>query len=426
MSANAVEVTDTIDLKGLTFGEANEALRGVKQAKGYVSKKADGAAGKWAFCFAFLPDEYTEGELLELIGAEYGPGDYPVQFKTPNEGGREQIRWNQHYQVQARRLGAQSPAPTPAPAPATAGMSDALALAMENQARALETLAVSIARPPPEQKTTIDFVKDLAEIKALFSDNQKGALEQFKDAMELRALIKADDGDGDTDPLSMAIKHFGPAIAKGVEQMQVNEAAQVRRPAPEEAIRAVGDEILDARAKVSSYTAPTEPTAEAGEDARVVYAFQFFAENYLPAAFQLAEAGQQPRHVAEYLVRLIGNDEKTIDMVGLVVMQDDMVERFAQMNGAILAFAPWFDDVADWLAHALWPETNPAPEAGSATIDATIDKPDGGDGNNGGEPGAEPAGDHDELDEQQIASGEPKPDAEPSPGKPGKGHNNDA
>jgi len=412
MNARANEVPDTIDLKGLTFGEANEALADVNKAKGYVNKKPDGASGKWAFCFAFLPGEYNEGELLELIGAEYGPGDYPVQFKTPNDAGREQIRWYQQYQVQARRLGAQQPTPAPPAAPAPSGMSDAIAIAMENQARALETLAASIARPPPEQKTTADFLKEIAGFKDLFSSDRQSALEQFRDAMELRKLIKDDDGDGESDPLSMAIKHFAPAIAKGVDQLQ--EAAPA--PITADAVSALNAAPAPAAAP---YTAPTEPTAEADEDARVVYAYQFFAEKYLPAALQLAEAGQDPRTVADYLVRLIGTEERTIDLVGLVVMQDDMVERFSTINGAVLQYTAWFDLVADWLAHALWPETNPPPGPTSATIDATIDKPDDTGGDNDAEPGGESPPD-------LTASGESKPDAEPNPGEPGKGHDNDA
>ncbi len=106
MSTNDNASGDGIDLKGMEFSEAAARLVNVKNAKGYVNKKAD-TSSRWSFCFSFMPAEYNESELLEVIGAEYGPGEYPVQFKIRTDKGNEQIRWQQNMHVQARRLGAQ-------------------------------------------------------------------------------------------------------------------------------------------------------------------------------------------------------------------------------------------------------------------------------------------------------------------------------
>lgn len=403
------------ELKGKGFDEVCDAIKNDELIVGAVHKKPDGGAGRWSYCFGFRADEYSEADLLDLIVAEYGPGTYPIQFKGKQKNGRPRFVWQKHFHVQSRRRAAAqnlSAAPTaPAPAPAN----DALAAAMERQAVALEALAASIARPPPEVKTTIDFVQDLAAIKDLFSDNQRSALEQFRDAMELRKLIKDDDGNGATDPLSVAMKALTPAIEKGVEALQEREAAQFSRPgapapeaAPEVAPLEPGAEPADQM-----------PTSEHINEGYIVYAFQFISEKYLPAIMQTAEAGQDPGAVAEYFVRLIGDDEKTIQLLGIVLSQDDMVLRFSRFNARVLQFTAWLDCVGDNLAHALWPATNPPAEAFNATIDATIDATDGGGGINDAEStGAEPA--------DVTASGESIPDAKPSPDSPGKGHDNDA
>ncbi|KKK50775.1 hypothetical protein LCGC14_3121660, partial [marine sediment metagenome] len=299
--------------------------------------------------------------------------------------------------------------PTAAPAIASTGV-EALTIAIESQGRALEAVLEKLAKPDaPEPKTTIDFVKELGAIKDLFSDNRQSALEQFKDAMELRKLIKDDDDNGGGDPLSLAIKSLTPAITRGISALEEKEADQVRRPgAP--------------AAEAPSPDAPepvAEPTLEQDPEVRINYAYQLFAERFLPGVLQLAETGQEPKQVAEYLVRLIGNDEQTIETVGLVIMQDDMVLRLAKANARVLQFTAWLDAVADWVAHALWPATNPAPQPLSATNDATLDESDQAGGINDAEStGAEPA--------EPTASGEPLPDAEPSPDAPRTGDDNDA
>ena len=397
------------ELKGKPFDEVCELIKDDDRVTGSVYKKPDGGAGRWSFCFGFGPTEYTEQELLATIVAEYGPGEYPVQFKSPNKTNRPEIRWHKHMHVQARRLGALQTATPPAPAAVAATGFEAFAVSIETQMRALAAALEKVAKQEPsEQKTTIDFVKELGAIKDLFSDNRQSALEQFKDAMELRKLIKDDDDNGGGDPLSLAIKSLTPAIERGVSALAEKEADQVRRPgapAPEA--------IPDEPAPVA------EPPLEQDPEVRINYAYQLFAERFLPGVLQLAETGQEPEQVAEYLVRLIGTDEQTIEMVGLVIMQDDMVLRLAKANARVLQFTAWLDAVADWVAHALWPATNPPPEPFSATNDATLDESDQGGGINDAEStGAEPA--------EPTASGEPLPDAKPSSDAPRTGDDNDA
>ena len=408
-----------VELKGKGFDEVCELIKNDDQLTGAVHKRPDGA-GRWSYCFGFRADEYSEADLLDLIVAEYGPGTYPVQFKGKQKNGRPRLAWQKHMHVQARRRVTQNlEVTTSGQAPAPAPANDALAAAMERQAVALEALAASIAKPPAEQKTTIDFVQDLAAIKDLFSDNQRSALEQFKDAMELRKLIKDDDGDGASDPFSTAVKLLTPAIEKGVEALQEREAAQFSRPGAPAPAPAAAPNVapFDPGADHSTDEIPTD---EQINEAAIVYAFQFISEKYLPAIMQLAETGQDPASVAEYFVRLIGSDEKTIHMLGVVLSQDDMVVRFAKFNARVLQFTAWLDCVGDNLAHALWPATNPPAEAFNATIDATIDKTD----DDGGINDAESTGLVEPAD--LTASGEPTPDAEPSPDSQGKGHDNDA
>jgi hypothetical protein len=405
------------ELKGKGFDEVCDLLKNDDLIAGAVHKKPDGGAGRWSFCFGFRANEYTEADLLELIVAEYGAGTYPVQFKGKHKNGRPRFVWQKDMHVQARRKAAvQNLSAAPAPAPAIGN--DALAVAMERQAVALEALAASIARPPVEQKTTADFLQEISGFKELFSDNRRSALEQFKDAMELRKLIKDDDDGGGSDPLSLALKTLAPAIERGVEQLQETEAAQVRRrappiaPQPSEPVPTVDDPdpkvAAEARAGVT-----------ATNEAAIFQAYEIFNKQFLPAILQLAETGQDPKDAAEYLVRLIGDDGPTIELIGVVLMQDDMVVRFSRFNARVLQFTAWLDNVADWIAHALWPATNPPPAPLSATIDATIDETDADGGINDAEStGDEPA--------DLTASGEPTLDAEPSPDTPGKGHNNDA
>lgn len=406
------------ELKGKGFDEVCELIKNDDQLSGAVHKKPDGA-GRWSYCFGFRADEYSEADLLDLIVAEYGPGTYPVQFKGKQKNGRPRLAWQKHMHVQARRRVVQNLEATQASAPAIGN--DALAVAMERQAVALEALAASMARPPVEPKSTIDFVQDLAAIKDLFSDNQKGALEQFKDAMELRKLIKDDDDGGGSDPLSLALKTLAPAIERGVEQLQESEAAQVRRqppplppiaPQPSKPVPTVDDPDPKVAAEARAGTAATN-------EAAIYSAYQLFNEKFLPAILQMAEADQDPEQVAEYLVRLIGDDAGTVELVGVVLMQDDMVVRFSRFNSRVLQFTAWLDNVADWIAHALWPATNPPPAPLSATIDATIDETDAA----GVIKDAESTGD---KPADLEASAESIPDAESSPDPPGKGHNNDA
>ncbi|KKN49722.1 hypothetical protein LCGC14_0639720 [marine sediment metagenome] len=412
-----IELEGDVELKGKEFDEVCELIKDKTEITGAVHKRPDGA-GRWSYCFGFQASEYTEADLLALLSAEYGPGDYPVQFKSKGKTGRQVIRWQKHMHVQARRLGAtQNSTPTAAPASGSDGLTATLMSIADTQVRMLDALAKLSEQDPVEQKTTIDFVKELGAIKDLFSDNRQSALEQFKDAMELRKLIKDDDDDGGSDPLSIALRTLTPAIEKGVAALQESEAAQVRRPDPPATATQHGKPVDVAARPLSDVE--VQANVDQVTEENIVYAYQLFAEQFLPSVLQLAESGEDPEHVAAYLVRLVGTDQKTIDLVGLVIMQDDMVLRFAKANARVLQFTAWLDLVADYLAHALWPATNPKPEPLNATIDATIDE-SASDGviNDAELTGAESA--------DTIASGESIPDAESDPDAPRTGDDNDA
>ncbi len=376
-----------IDLKGKDFDEVCELIKGDEVA-GSVNRRPDGGgAGRWSHCFSFTPTEFSEAELLDVIAAEFGPGTYPVQFKSTERGARPVIRWHKDMTVQARRLGAQpsTPAPTLSPAPSTAN--DALAVALssiaDTQSRILDALN---RRPEPEQKSTIDFAKELAVLKDLFTDNRQGMLETFRDAMELRKLIQDDNGEGPSDPLAAAIKYLGPAIEKGMEGQAQAEALQRApvvtslqpTPAAPTAASQPGTVIDGPDISPSEYSAAA-PAPTHDEQLQINQAFEFFAQRYLATALQLAEQKQDPAGVGQWLARLIGDDDSAVDAVGRVIAQDDMIERLAQYDDAIVAHAAWFDRVADQLAHALWPDTNPLPDPENATKNATKAGFDGND-----------------------------------------------
>jgi hypothetical protein len=405
----------------MSFGEVCAALSDNDKAKGYVSKKAE-SGGRWAFCFGFLPNDHSESELLELIAAEYGPGEYPVQFKTPNDSGREQIRWQRNWHVQARRLSAQSlpatPAPTATPPPAT----DALAAALESQTQMLSAVLekLSTPAPVPEQKSTLEIAGELAALKDLFTDSKQSVLEQVKDVLELKQML-LDNNDAPADPMAAALKYLGPAIEKGLEaQTQILPA----RPGPIVAGRELSaDEIQKNIDQVNADNAAAGPTppplppmpADPTED-DISKAFDVFAESYLSAILQLSETDQPPVQVAEWVVRMIGNADQALYVIGLVICQDDMVKRLTKYDDRVLNCAAWLDSVADHLAHALWPETNAAPKADSATISATIESSDG----EGVITGADQPGDS----EDELVAGGGVPDERKD--VPTTGHDNDA
>ena len=103
-------------------------------------------------------------------------------------------------------------------------------------------------------------------------------------------------------------------------------------------------------------------------------AYAYFTRNFLPSVMQLADKKQSPSDVAKYIARLAGTTPGMGDVIGRVIAEDNMIERLATTNPEVMQHAAWFDEVADWLAHALWPDTNPAPDAENATTDATTSR----------------------------------------------------
>lgn len=414
MSSNAIDISDGIDLKGMSFGEACEALADDSNAKGYVHKKAD-SSSRWAFCFSFLPSEYTESELLELIGAEYGAGEYPVQFKMRNKKGNELIRWQKNMQVQARRLGAQLTPAAATPAPAPAPENDALAAALENQTRMLSAVLEKLSTPAPipEQKSTLEIAGELAALKDLFTDSKQSVLEQVKDVLELKQML-LENNDAPADPMAAALKYLGPAIEKGLEaQAQADTAPGPGRPAPE--LPATPPAELPATPPAPEPAPEPAPAAEPTET-DITKAFDLFAEKYLTPVLQLHEKNQPVNQAAEWVVRMIGDNDQAIYVIGLVICQDDMVMRLSKYDKRVLDCASWLDSLADHLAHALWPQANADPNADTATIHATIEAGDAG----GVISDADQQGDS----EDELVAGGGVPDE--SIDAPTKGHDNDA
>lgn len=403
------------DLKGKEFGEVCALIDGEKNLECTVNKtKSDGI--KWSFCFEFQPNEYTETELLATMASTYGPGDYVVLFRAAgakrNSG--SVIRWRKQYAVQAPRMSqVQTDAPT-----SKESSADAMTRAIDNQTMLLTALLEKVSTPPPSPPppppppTLGDMARELSAVQDLFG-KQKSGPEMLRESMELFTMMKEMGGSGDDSILETALKQFGPMIAKGAEAMQHPAPA---RPANAQASPQKTPPIREAP------TASTEPTAEPINDApndgespaEIDAAFGYFAENYLSPALQLAEAKQEPKEVVSYLSRLIGSDPGATHMTGIVISQDDMVERLAARDAAVMDHVAWFDSVADWLAHALWPDVNDAPTPENDTKSDTSGEKSNSQGINGSEPAHNGQG----QDDDSIASGnDPNPDT-PGP-KPG-------
>jgi hypothetical protein len=131
----------------------------------------------------------------------------------------------------------------------------------------------------------------------------------------------------------------------------------------------------------------------------------------------LVENNAKPAAVAEWVVRHVDGDVRVIRSLGLVIGDDRMVERIVGFDGEMLAHAAWLDAVADWLAHALWPDLNAAPDPDSApdVSDATEIATNGESGESGTIIDAEPSADSDQESPCDV-------DATP----PGTGDDNDA
>lgn len=390
--SDLLDIDTDSSLKGKEFDEACRLCSGDDNAKVFVHQKPAGS-GRWDFCFSFVPGEYDEAALLEQLVMDYGPGEYPVQIRSELANGQKRIRWQKNMRVVARRQ--PDLQQHVAPQPAGAGM-EVLAAALETQTRLLTAVLEKVSQPAPvpEQKSTADFAKELVVMKELFADNRPSGMESFKELLELQKIMVEASG-GDVDPLTQAIKTLGPEIVEGVKQMREKEertSATPQRPAPQQQVRPAP---VDAR-----------PTFA---DIDVESAYSIFAENYLDNL--LKAAGHPAEDVANYVARLVGDNDRLLHVIGLVIQEDDMIDRLAKLDERVMQNAHWLDDVADWLAHALWPDANPAPTPENATINATFDEIPGSRGINGanGEGNGQDATDDEDLE---------NPDDEPGTGTP--------
>lgn len=401
-SHDIIDMDADPSLKGKEFDEVCELLTDVENTKGYCFKKPD-AGGRWSYCFSFLPPEYSEVDLLDLIVAEYGPGEYPVQFK--DNTGRPKIRWQKNMHVQARRLGA--PLAAQAVAAAATDKNDALAIALGQIAETqLQMLAVIKALPEKgEQKTTLEIAGELAALKDLFTDSKQSVLEQVKDVLELKDMLLANDDSAPTDPMAAALKYLGPAIEQGMKQQKTLADVVPIAPAP-----APAAEIRHNQETAANVAAAGLP--EASEE-QVAAAYEIFAQQYLEAILHLGDRDQEPQAVADWVVRLLGSNTNAINIIGLVICQDNMIERLEPYDKRVKGRASWLDDVANHLAFALWPDANQALRDENATVNATILE-------SVAESSISDADDADEL----VAGGDALPDGHTD--LPRKGNDNDA
>jgi hypothetical protein len=346
-----------------------------------------------------------------------------VQIKTKLENNIPKILWQKNMQITARKFKPGADREQQPAAQSNDALGAILSQLADGQNRIIEALA---QRPePPPVPSTIEIAKDLAALKDLFADKTPDMMQQMRDFMELKNMLAEETGP--SDPLTSAIKHFGPLIASGVEEMQKREVQAVRPPAPppipkpltpEPPSSGASEAELDAyEQSINAHDTKAEAEAEAPTVQEVDAAFQLFATQYLPALKHLVENNAKPAAVAEWVVRHVDGDVRVIRSLGLVIGDDRMVERIVGFDGEMLAHAAWLDAVADWLAHALWPDLNAAPDPDSApdVSDATEIATNGESGESGTIIDAEPSADSDQESPCDV-------DATP----PGTGDDNDA
>lgn len=295
-----------------------------------------------------------------------------------------------------------------------------MAIAIENQTALLAAILEKVSQPPPappKEKSTLDIVGELSAFKDLFSSKQPSPLALMKDAMELKELIMGDSAGADDDPLTMAFKHLVPEIMDGVKAMREAEEERSKRsirtaPAREPRRRPDVDAELSPQDRAHAEDAVD---MERDAETQTRLAFDFFAQKFLTPVLVLAGKDEDPQTVGYYLARLIGRDPAALDIVGQVLSEDNFIERLAQYNAEILQHADWIDLTTAWLAHALWPDANDAPEPESATNSATIDEKEDFQGIKAGPADSGPGGDQG-LDQ---GNGEPSNDADSSASGPG-------
>lgn len=378
------ESGDQGEFRGKEFDEVWPLIKDAN-AKVHVWKAPDGMTDskKWGACFTFKPGEFDQSEVIDVLQAEYGPGDYPLQIKTKAKNNAPKIVWQRTLHITPRKFKPTAEREPPATATtATDGLALALASIAEGQRAILEALK---SQPtPPAAPSTLDVAKDLAAYKELFSDNRPAPIEMFREMMELKSLLMDENGDAGN-PMTAAIRMV-EKLADVAKEAQENErtrpplrkrSAPGPTPAPDSPTPAATNQAPAPAATADSVSADVdtediEPTA-----LEVDAAFEFFAKTYLPAAMHLYTSHQQPPQVAEWLVRHVTSTPGTpvaLINIGLVISDDQMVQRLAGFNPGVMDAAAWFDAVADSLAFALWPDDNPEPAPFDATKNATTDK----------------------------------------------------
>ncbi len=351
-STDSFENDENKSLKGKEFDEVCQLVDD-RNAKVFVHQKPSGS-GRWDFCFSFMLGEYDELDVLEKIAEGFGAGEFPVQIKSKQDDGRPKILWQKNMHVVARRSSVTRPAV--APQVAGAGL-DVLAAALENQTCLLTAVLEKVSQqsPAPVQQSRKEFAKEMLAMKELFADNRPSGIESVREMFELQKIMIEASG-GDVDPLTQAIKTLGPEIVEGVKAMR--EKAQRDRTAPQRPVLPARLAAVDVQ--------PTFANID------VESAYSIFAENYLGKL--LESAGHPAEDVANYVVRLVGGNARLLHVVGRVIQEDDMIDRLAKFDARVMQHAHWLDDVADWLAHALWPDANDAPTPENAIISATVDE----------------------------------------------------
>lgn len=308
----------------------------------------DRSAGA-SFLFPFRPGEFTPTALLQHLATEYGAGTYRLLGRS----GNGQLLFKRHVKVgriKARSFPGRDSMPSSSSQPSASSIDPALKQILENQQRMLEQL---IASNQTKEKSPLELLQEISAYKELLAPEKKQTdvtelLGVVRAVLDFKNEIGGDESEGNV--LTMALKQFGPTIAKAVDALQ-RMPHQNQLPAPShDFVRTVGEQ--------PNQPGPTGP-------ARALAPF-------VPQILMAARAGMVPAHVVKVALPKIRElPAPQIDELYEWLDDTNAAAKLIELEPQLSPFAGWLDQCIDLLVATLrqWvsrPETGAQPQPDEA------------------------------------------------------------
>jgi len=311
-----------------------------------------------SFLFSF-PFEagLLPADLCERILDTYGAGYYELfaQYQGGENHGR--IVTRKVFRIGSQRSRANSifsdsgkkpDAPeTEKPKREAAGLSTELAAILENQNRMLERLidAQSSRREPD----ILEMAEKFASLRQLFAPAPASPaseiLQTVKDVLALKNEL-SDEG-GESSPLSVALKQFGPGIMQALARANGEAGAVAPAPAP----------------------APGQPrpNGDAAAEAMPMQGSGMFFDAPFDELLKHAQGNSEPPEVCEAVLTYLANQPQWIELAVLTMIGEER-ER---STSKIIAMYPKLGPHRDWLAKVVAELVQRMDEAEAAADDET-------------------------------------------------------